>query len=192
MSIFGSLAIGAIAGEAKGLVVDAARFVADHPWPAATMALGACCGWLIFVTIPGIEDERDREIAAHQETKDGFRQAQRDAYYVWAKEAQRRQAELDALATEIDDARTEGLREGRAYADRYIAANRVRQCPEGSASGGDASGTAGAPGNNGSGVPARPAPVPVMVAVQERDVRTCTDLYSYAQAAHEWATGLGR
>jgi len=192
MSVLGSIALGTIANEAKSLVVDAARFVAEHPWPAATMGFGTACGWLLFVTIPGLETDRDREIAAHQETKDGFRQAQRDAYYEWAKEAQRYQAELDALATEIDNARDEGLREGRAYADRYIADNRVQQCAGGKGAGGNASGAAGESGNNGSGISTESPTLPVMVAVRERDIRACTDLYSYAKSAHDWAMSLNK
>jgi hypothetical protein len=121
-----------------------------------------------------------------------LRKADRAAYVAaQAQAAERAQAALRhqehiyvVKARETEHEYESNLADARASADRYIAANRVRN----QTAARDASAAlASAPGRD----PGVPASLPAdAVMVSERDVQACTDAVTYAIGAHDWAKGL--
>lgn len=186
--IIGGLALKAAFGGFKSFIGSALSWVADHPWQSATIALGALTAWHMAFTIPGLEDERDAEIAAHQRTKADYREAQRIAAIKALEQRKRFEDEYRRLAEDADNDLAEARITALSAADRFIAANRVRCAGTGVA--GPSGGTDTAPGDSGAGLPAGSGGTPELVATPARDIRICTDNTLELERARSWALGL--
>jgi len=93
------------------------------------------------------------------------------------------QARYQELAERSDNEHARNLEAARSDVARYIATHRLRPASDSSASGEADS----AADDNGAGIS---TPVPAGIVVGEADLLACTDLYTYAVSAHDWATGL--
>lgn len=177
-----ALSLLGIAGKAAKWLLGLVR---DYPWQAAVAILLAACVWTWTGWNGALDDLRA--------CQDG-RAADRAAY-----EAAQEQAEASALAAKAaaeDDYRQLAERADReheaelaganARAERYIAANRVRN----QAAGGPAGGTPAAPGDNGTGSGDRSSEAPELVTVTEDDIRICTENTVRLEAVRNWALEL--
>jgi len=92
--------------------------------------------------------------------------------------AEKKSAESETIA-EVNHARfNQYVAENRALADRYRAGNRVLSRP------------AGAGQDQGPVVLDGSALPPLMVAISDPDLDSCTDWVSYGQGAHDWVQSL--
>ena len=142
--------------------------IRPYLYAGAIVAILALCAWVWRI---------DSLRASHKEQAASIARE----YAAFRKEMTDRTAE--ALAKEKEQARAADVKHAQSLADvrddtdRFIAARSVRKA---------AAGCGASPAPASPGVPAE---VPTQAVVDNADVRTCGDLYSYALDAYEWANG---
>jgi len=178
----------AIALKLKSLSSGVIKFILDHPWPALSVSLGVCCGWLFIFTIPGLKADIQAEVLAHQETKQVYRDAQKEAARLAIQQRLDAEARYRRLSNESDQAIAEAYRTGLDAANDFISRS-LREQARASAIG-EAS-RAGTPAPVGSaGVPEGTSGLPELVGVSPSDIRICTINTIKLQQAQNWAASL--
>jgi ABC-type transport system involved in cytochrome bd biosynthesis fused ATPase/permease subunit len=125
------------------------------------------------------------EKALRKADRAAYGQAQTEAALIAHRALEATEAKYRTKANEADQSYRAGLADARSAADRYIAANRVRNQTAAS----QASGAVAAARDRTTGV-LQGVPASAFVAVPDRDVQACTAAYIYAVKAREWALTL--
>lgn len=151
--------------------------VTNWPWQTAVVAALALSWWLYHGKQDAL-DERDAALAQNAQILAASKEAERLA--IAAREATERR--YRDIANAIDKEHEAALADARDATDAYIVRMRTKatSCPSGSAVAASQGGGAGLPEITTTST----------VLVEESDVRICGDLYTYANAAHDWASGL--
>jgi len=163
------------------IALTALGFLKRVPWQV-WIAVGAALAlwWAYHSGYQSRDKQADAEMAAMVASVEA---AQIEAAAAQQAINDAAEARYQELAERSDNEHARNLEAARSDAARYIAAHRVRPASDSSASGGADS----AADSNGAGIS---TPVPAGIIVGEADLLACTDLYTYAVGAHDWAAGL--
>ena len=160
----------------------ARAFLKRIPWQAYAAIAAAIALWWLYSAghSNGLAKGRAELAAAVEAYEDA--QAESERLHLAAKaEQERRYAEL---AERADNDHDRNQAAASTATDRFIAANRVRDCRPVA---GATSGAVAAPDDHDTGVSES---LPAGIVLGEVDVRACAALYTYAVSAHDWAKGL--
>jgi len=162
-------------------ILTALGFLRRVPWQLWAAIGVALLLWRVYEAgYDSAQDKCDVRMAAYV--------ASVEAAQVKAGEAQQAvndaaQARYQELAERSDNEHARNLEAARSDVARYIAAHRLRPAPDS----GESSRADSTPASDGAAVPEG---LPAGVVVGEADLLACTDLYTYAVGAHDWAAGL--